>query len=106
LARRGAERGAERRAPLPAPFELRGFALVRDFRGEEEVDAPLRVRADEPPVRFPFAGEVLRPLREAPRCDDVPDGMAWWSCVKARDTARSSPPARAALGARLVSRRP
>jgi hypothetical protein len=103
---RGAERDAERRAPLPAPVELRGFAVVRDFRGEEEAVLPLRVRADEPPVLFPFAGEELRPLREAPRCDEEWDGMAWWSCVKARDLSQVPAALERRSGTPLVSRRP
>jgi len=53
---------------------------VRDFRGEEEVAALVRVRADEPPVDAFLGEDVLRPLREAPRCDGEPDAMAWWSC--------------------------
>ena len=32
------------------------------------------------------------PLREAPRFDGVLDGMAWWSCVKARDASTCGPP--------------
>jgi hypothetical protein len=82
--RRGAVRDGGRRAPRAAPVVPRGLEGVRDFRGEEEVAAFLRVRVEEPPEDVFFALDVLRPLREAPRCDDEADGMAWWSCEKAR----------------------
>ncbi len=75
---RVAVRGTPFRAPPAAFVETRGFAgAVRDFRGEEEVRAPEedRARADEPPVRPPWIGDALRPLREAPRCDDCCDAM-------------------------------
>ena len=82
--KRGVACGAVRRTPRAAPVFARGFEDVRDFRGEEEAAALLRVRVDEPPEDAVLVLDVLRPLREAPRCDGEPDAMAWWSCEKAR----------------------
>jgi hypothetical protein len=89
---RGAVRGFYRRAPLAEPDVLRGLDdEVRGFRGEEEAAALARVRALEPPVPVPLLEDALRPLREAPRCDGEESGMAWWSCVKARDSGAVTP---------------